>query len=157
MQSVSVKGRPDRPPLHDSRQRRASHQNRVGTAALTYNQTLSLNTRGKIISAEALAELAEHRRLCVVRGYFDPLLPEAVRWIEQMKADELAVVVDTPPDPLLPLSARAELVCGLRAVRYVVAPEPGEMPALRCNAAVIPEGRDEFMAYVRKRAGKETR
>lgn len=58
----------------------------------------------------------------MVTGYFDPLLADHARRLEQLRSagETLGVVIADPPDPLLPAAARAELVAALRAVDWVV-------------------------------------
>ena len=79
-----------------------------------------MDTRAKIVSA------AEARRyggtLVALVGYFDPVYDKHVRRIGEIsrEGDRLAAVIADPPEPLLPLRARAELVAGLAAVCYVI-------------------------------------
>ena len=55
-------------------------------------------------------------------GYFDPMHAAHVRRLGEIsrEGDRLAVIVAEPPDPILPLRARAELVAGLGAVCFVI-------------------------------------
>ena len=55
-------------------------------------------------------------------GHFDPLLAEHVRRLRQYVTPGRLLVVEitNPPRPLLPQSARAELVAALGMVDYVV-------------------------------------
>jgi glycerol-3-phosphate cytidylyltransferase-like family protein len=63
-----------------------------------------------------------HPKIKLVTGHFDPLLAEHARRLQKLaQPDQLLVVVITnPPKPLLPQSARAELVAALSAVDHVV-------------------------------------
>jgi bifunctional ADP-heptose synthase (sugar kinase/adenylyltransferase) len=81
------------------------------------------------------------RRVVVVSGYFDPLLAEHAERLEEIRrgSDALLVLVRQPPQPILPPRARAELVAGLSAVDYVVAPEDGETLDETALAAMIHE------------------
>lgn len=115
---------------------------------------LGLNTRNKIITEGELSAVGPVRLLA---GFFDPLLPETIAAIEELRAGaeetQFAAVVDTPSDPLLPLSARVELAASLRAITYVVAPAS---PALVALAERLPEPRTEFLRHVRGRVGRAT-
>ncbi len=93
-----------------------------------------MDTRTKILTAEAAAELPgrlarEGRSLVVVSGYFDPLVAEHARLLEQARGDAgaLLVAILSPERPLLDGRARAELVAALAVVDYVVL--PGQEPA----------------------------
>ena len=84
-----------------------------------------MDTRTKILTAEqALARGKELRGCLLVSGYFDPLLAaHAARLAGLMAPDRrLVVLIENPPDPILPAAARAELVAGLRGVNAVVLP-----------------------------------
>jgi rfaE bifunctional protein nucleotidyltransferase chain/domain len=90
----------------------------------------------KIVSRDVLRQkLTEHkrhgRRIVLANGCFDTLHVGHVRYLEgaRREGDILAVAVNTdssvcnlkgPGRPILPESARAELVAALRAVDYVV-------------------------------------
>ena len=90
----------------------------------------------KIVSRERLRELlAEHKRsgakVVFANGCFDTLHVGHVRYLEgaRREGDILVVAVNTdssvcnlkgPGRPILPESARADLVAALRAVDYVV-------------------------------------
>jgi len=92
-----------------------------------------MDTRRKIVSPEEAVAVVERRRnggktVKVVSGYFDPLLAEHAQRLRDARAgcDILVVLVATPPEPVLPAAARAELVAALAAVDYVVLPgRPG--------------------------------
>jgi bifunctional ADP-heptose synthase (sugar kinase/adenylyltransferase) len=82
-----------------------------------------LDTRNKIIGAgQAAALLREERAHAVVIGYFDPLLAAHARRLAEIRPAHggLIAVIDDPPDPVLSLHARAELVAALAAVDFVV-------------------------------------
>src|SRR5437763_14258461 len=63
-----------------------------------------------------------HPKVRIVTGHFDPLLPAHARYLKNVsEPDQLLIVAMTnPPHPLLPQTARAELVAALPAVDYVV-------------------------------------
>jgi bifunctional ADP-heptose synthase (sugar kinase/adenylyltransferase) len=89
-----------------------------------------VDSRRKILKPPEALEIARGLRgngatLEVVTGYFNPLLAEHAGKLEQARnrADSLMVVVTTPPNPVLPAVARAELVAALSVVDYVVLPE----------------------------------
>jgi D-glycero-beta-D-manno-heptose 1-phosphate adenylyltransferase len=90
----------------------------------------------KIVSRERLRELLQQRRragakLVLANGCFDTLHVGHVRYLEgaRREGDILVVAVNSdssvchlkgPGRPILPKSARAELVAAIRAVDYVV-------------------------------------
>jgi glycerol-3-phosphate cytidylyltransferase-like family protein len=78
-----------------------------------------LDTRRKIVAPEAIND---SQPLLLVTGFFDPLLASHADRLAALRRDgwRLAVLLSDPPDPVLPLRARAELVAALRAVDYVV-------------------------------------
>ena len=94
------------------------------------------HTASKIVSRERLREiLAEHKRagakVVFANGCFDTLHVGHVRYLEgaRREGDILVVAVNSdssvcnlkgPGRPILPESARADLVAALRAVDYVV-------------------------------------
>jgi glycerol-3-phosphate cytidylyltransferase-like family protein len=79
-----------------------------------------MDTRQKIIDSAQAAQIATSGAI-VVSGYFDPLVASHAERLEQLKPSgaKLLVLLATPANPILPASARAELVAGLRAVDYV--------------------------------------
>ena len=86
-----------------------------------------MDTRKKIVAAEAAADLARRCRaagntLILVTGFFDPLLAAHARRLEEIARPgaALLVAVQDPDRPLLSAQARAELVAGLRVVDYVI-------------------------------------
>ncbi len=86
-----------------------------------------MDTRRKIVSPEGAAAVIERLRkdgktVNLASGYFDPLLAEHARRLGDARSacDVLVVLVATPPEPVLPETARAELVAALAAVDYVV-------------------------------------
>lgn len=84
-----------------------------------------LDTRTKLLTLEQAAALPAPGLL--VTGYFDPLLSaQAARLAELANQAPLLVLVGDPPQPLLPVQARAELVAALRSVTHVV-PLPPEL------------------------------
>ncbi|MBZ5595320.1 MAG: hypothetical protein LAP39_24010 [Acidobacteriia bacterium] len=92
-----------------------------------------MDTRHKIIEPERAIALSKDLRakgVRIVTGYFDVIVAEHVRRLLEIKngSGALVVVVLDPPDPVLSLRARAELVAALRMVDYVV---PAGEPAAR--------------------------
>lgn len=93
-------------------------------------------SQSKLISRELLCgKLAEHRRrgqrIVLANGCFDALHVGHIRYLEgaRQEGDVLVVGVNSdsgvralkgPGRPILPESARADLVAGLRAVDYVL-------------------------------------
>jgi rfaE bifunctional protein nucleotidyltransferase chain/domain len=105
------------------------------------------HAQSKIVSRERLRELlAEHKsrgkRVVFANGCFDTLHVGHVRYLEgaRREGDILVVAVNSdtsvcalkgPGRPILPESARADLVAALRAVDYVVLfTEPNVEPLL---------------------------
>jgi bifunctional ADP-heptose synthase (sugar kinase/adenylyltransferase) len=78
-----------------------------------------LDTRRKIVAPEAISR---SQPIILVSGFFDPLLASHATRLKALRRDgrRLAVLLSDPPDPVLPLRARAQLVAALRAVDYVV-------------------------------------
>jgi bifunctional ADP-heptose synthase (sugar kinase/adenylyltransferase) len=90
-----------------------------------------VDTRTKIISPQQALRLAE-AGATVVSGYFDPLLAAHAQRLQESKgAAPLLVLIGTPPDPILPVRARAELVAALAAVDYVAEWTPDIAPHVR--------------------------
>jgi bifunctional ADP-heptose synthase (sugar kinase/adenylyltransferase) len=87
--------------------------------------------------------------LNVATGYFDPLLAVHASRLSRLRnrADALMVVVATPPQPILPGTARAELVAALSVVDYVVLPEETTVEELlariRAKEVLRQEAEDE--------------
>ena len=114
-----------------------------------------MDTRVKIVSA---ADAAGDPGAVVMRGYFDPLIVAHVRRIEELARGDASVTIllASPAQPLLPDSARAELLAGLRVVKNVAVAD-GPIPAEFAAATIIDEtngdlqrGR-ELMEHVRRR------
>jgi len=78
-----------------------------------------LDTRRKIVAPEAISR---SQPIILVSGFFDPLLASHANRLEALRRDgrRLAVLLSDPPDPVLPLRVRAQLVAALRAVDYVL-------------------------------------
>ena len=64
------------------------------------------------------------QRATIVAGYFDPMLAAHAARLEEIASggEPVVVVIDNPPDPILPAGARAELVAGLAVVQKVILP-----------------------------------
>ena len=71
-----------------------------------------MDTRKKIALAGAI----------VVTGHFDPLTAAHTRRLTELKREgvPLVVVITSPPEPILPAAARAELVAALSVVDQVI-------------------------------------
>jgi hypothetical protein len=89
-----------------------------------------MDTRSKILSSSEAAQIA--LRATVISGYFDPLLAWHASRLEELKGDSpLLALIATPPNPILPARARAELVAGLKVVDHVCeAPAPTEIECI---------------------------
>lgn len=85
------------------------------------------------MSLDALNLLLESRPAKLVRGYFDPLLAEHAQLLSNAAKPglALAVLVTSPPHPLMTARARAELVAALAAVDYVAIAEDSAGPNAR--------------------------
>lgn len=91
-----------------------------------------MDTRKKILKAiHVRGRVAPDAKLHAVVGYFDPLMAAHGQLLEKAAADAIVVAVVTePPEPLLLIKARTELVAGLAAVRWVVPAKDGPEKAL---------------------------
>lgn len=91
-----------------------------------------MDTRLKIIDAAEAWHFAESGTT-VVRGYFDPLIAEHAQRLAELKrlGQPLLVLVATPPDPILPDRARAELVASLAVVDRVALATGSLTPHIR--------------------------
>lgn len=58
----------------------------------------------------------------MIVGYFDPMHAAHIRRLRELclHGERLGVIVADPPEPILPVQARAELVAGLDCVSYVI-------------------------------------
>jgi bifunctional ADP-heptose synthase (sugar kinase/adenylyltransferase) len=88
-----------------------------------------LNTRDKIVPAEALAARAKAAaaagaKVVVVSGCFDLLSREMIKQLESARDGNVVLVAavdpEAGPDGLLPAEARAQLAAGVAAVDLVV-------------------------------------
>ena len=127
-------------------------------------------SQSKIISRERLSELvAEHRRrgrrIVLANGCFDALHVGHVRYLQgaRREGDILVVAVNSDSGvrglkgsgrPILPESARADLVAALRAVDYVVLFSEPNVEALldRLRPDVHAKGTDYSAETVPERA-----
>lgn len=105
------------------------------------------------MDGEAARTLAASGRT-VVCGYFDPLTAaHAERLNELARGGRLLVLVDDPPDPLMPAGARLELVAALDMVEAAAGlSEVGQLPphAVDERAADLAR-RGALMAHIRAR------
>ncbi len=114
-----------------------------------------MDTRKKIVSAAQAATDPG----ALVRGYFDPLSAAHVRRLEAIAGaggGPVTILLNSPPRPLLPVAARAELLAALRVVKQVVVAE-GPLPEEFQAAAVEDESSadllrlQELMEHVKRR------
>ncbi len=121
-------------------------------------RTKILSTQQAVATAQSLREAG--RKVCVVTGYFDPLLAAHARRLAASRdhADALMAVVCSPDRPILAARARAELVAALAVVDYVVLAEDGLVEALRGAGAAVERHEDldeqitrELIAHVQRR------
>jgi len=79
-----------------------------------------MDTRTKIISADEARQIAANGAT-TVSGYFDPLTLAHAERLQSLKRPgaPLLVIISSPPDPILPSLARAQLVAGLACVDHV--------------------------------------
>ncbi len=125
-----------------------------------------MDTRHKILPAAAVAGIIRAARgaggVCrLVVGYFDPLTAVHARRLSEVHegAVLLVALVRSPECPLLPGSARAELVAALRTVDYVVLSTEDEADllsaferqAVRTHTEVDRQATDELMRRVHER------
>ena len=114
-----------------------------------------MDTRAKIITTEqALARIEQGGNLLVVTGYFDPILSEHAARIAETAREgaEIIAFIAEPPQPLLPLAARLEIVAALRNVSAVApAPPTLEAKALRFEEQDL-KAREAFLFRVKERA-----
>ena len=111
-----------------------------------------MDTRAKIVSPEESASRLKPGTL-VVAGHFDPLLASHAARLAEARAGAaaLAVVVTDPPEPVLPLRARAELVAALRCVDLVIPGGPGApTPDLNWESEHLHAAAD-FLQHVKSR------
>lgn len=100
-----------------------------------------MDTRTKILTPLALAELVPPRPLLLVIGRFDILRVEVARELAAARrrtgAASLLVAVRQLPDELAPLEARAEMAAALRVVDYVFAAADGDLTSLAARLQPI--------------------
>lgn len=79
-----------------------------------------MDTRTKIVSAQEAQRLAENGAI-TVSGFFDPVTLAHAERLQTLKRPgaPLLVVISSPPAPILPAPARAQLVAGLACVDFV--------------------------------------
>jgi hypothetical protein len=79
-----------------------------------------LDTRTKIIDAAQAARIAKAGAM-IISGHFDPMVASHAEQLTSLKQDgkSLLILITTPPDPILPALARAQLVAGLACVDFV--------------------------------------
>lgn len=112
-----------------------------------------MDTRTKIISAQEAARLAENGAT-TVSGYFDPVTLAHAERLQSLKRPgaPLLVVISSPPEPVLPAPARAQLVAALACVDHVTEGPVSFAPQARLEAEDR-ERLEELIHRVRARQG----
>jgi hypothetical protein len=114
-----------------------------------------LDTRTKIVGPRSIARDLPVR---IVVCYLDPLWAGIERTLREhaRSGATLVIAIDEPPEPLLPLQARAELAASLSFVDYVItgteALPDGEVIDLRDQDL---EQRKGLIRHVLRRHGSE--
>ncbi|MBI4891453.1 MAG: hypothetical protein HY821_12575 [Acidobacteria bacterium] len=110
-----------------------------------------MDTRTKIQPPGAASALPPGA--LVVSGSFDPLLAAHAEELVRLSqgACALAVVIEEPPQPILPARARAELVAALACVTQVyLAGDGAPAPAVSLGQEHL-RRRGEFVEHLRSR------
>lgn len=116
-----------------------------------------MDSRSKILTAEeARARVAALSSGLLVSGYFDPVLAAHAARLAGLcdPGRRLVVLIEDPPEPILPARARAELVAALRGVDTVVLPAPDGTAALAATVKLAAEDAERtaaFEAHVHRR------
>jgi len=110
-----------------------------------------VDSRSKIVTAQEARSIAA-AGATVVSGFFDPLVASHAQRLAGLKQDgtTLLVLISTPPDPILPARARAELVASLGVVDHVAESVDGLSPHLRLEQEDV-ERLEQLMAHVHAR------
>lgn len=101
-------------------------------------------------------------KLTVITGHFDPLTAAHARRLAGLQRNfyKIVAIVTNPPEPVLSLSARAELVAALAAVDYVIAAQDNTVAEivarLKPDEVIHEESADlertrDLIAHVRER------
>ena len=90
-----------------------------------------MDTRTKIVDAAQAACIVQGGAT-VVSGYFDPMVASHAERLAALKrsGEPLLVLIATPPEPILPARARAQLVAALSVVDYVCDAPGGLTPEI---------------------------
>ena len=105
-----------------------------------------MDTRVKIISPDAAADIARHQKVRILSGRFDPLLAEHARRIADVAQDgPLLVFVLDYDGAILPSGARAELVAALQAVRYVSVVDGPALDEMSGKFNIIRDDNDDIL------------
>ena len=105
-----------------------------------------MDTRVKIISPDAAADIARHQKLRILSGRFDPLVAEHARRIAEMAQDgPLLVLVLDYEGAILPSGARAELVAALQAVRYVSVVDGSALDEMSGSFNIVREDDEDIL------------
>lgn len=109
-----------------------------------------MDTRQKILEPDQAAGriqrlCEEGSRVVLITGFFDPLVPAHAHRLNRLASADsaLIVVVTDPPDSILPLRARAELVAALAAADWVVPVPAGNLDEFLDGVAIAPVERGE--------------
>lgn len=81
----------------------------------------------------------------LITGFFDPLTPAHARRLSRLASEDshLIVIVTDPPDPILPLRARAELAAALAAADLVVPVPAAQLDEFLSRLPIAPFERGE--------------
>jgi hypothetical protein len=112
-----------------------------------------VDTREKIVARDRLPALLAAGEWTTIAGYFDPMTAGQAKRIAASREPgrKLLVVVLENEEALLPASARAALVAGLRAVDAVVIAPAGEWPLADADAERARTA--EFVRFILDRQG----
>lgn len=121
------------------------------------------DTRAKIVEWDQFRErlLAPQPPAAIVIGHFDPLVYLHTERLNELadKYGPLAICITSPPDPLMPARARAELVAALSCTEFLAIVEREEVSVLAATPGVVVVDethndilrRDQLMRLVIKR------
>ena len=97
----------------------------------------------------------------IIVGYFDPIHAAQIPDLRRLAAANTTIVaaIDDPPDPLLPVTGRAELAAALGLIDFVVTDVSGAMTIAGAEITDIRPGdlkrREELARHVVRRHGSE--
>lgn len=107
---------------------------------------MKLDTRSKILPAERAGEFQD---AVFVAMYLDPLTAAHARRLDELAGGgrKVVVVLSDPPEPLVPLAARAELAAALDAVSAVIVSDSAPPDAVDERPADL-ERRETLVRHV---------